>query len=733
MKSTWRLAIALGSFLAWSLGACTVTAATGNAGAVLRATILDAATGRPAACNVALTDSQGRLVVESASYKSGFRCDGRFEKSLPAGHTRLRVTRGPETRAVERVLQLAPGATNEVQIELERVVDLRKRGWFSGDSHAHMIHGERTIPVTFDDVALAARAEDLQYLSLAQAWSMEEATPEKLEVELGRRSRPDCVLNWNLEAPKNYYRGDAGRCLGHCWTLGLRGRTEAGGDVIELLMDASAHDYQSAKKVFANFESHALIHAQGGATFYSHPLRWWMGAWGGQGGYPKVEEMRVSNMAVELPLDTLIGPTYDGIDVITSGGEFKGFELWALLLNHGYRLAAVASSDACFDRPGGAVPGTARTYTQLEGEFSMESVTRATAQGKTFATTGPLILASVDGQAPGAIFPADGKPRVLSLAAWGEASDTNGLRAVEVLRNGVAIQEYHFAPAIPDWSTNLTLRVQESAWFCVRVRAGVADRERGITGAFYFEAPGSKPPAPVLARVRVRIKDAATGQSLSGDLVEVAYQGTLGRDERKHAFAGEGTITMPGTRRLRAEVPGYVPQTLSPFLDNPAMVETVTRLEEKDLTDWRTYERLREMLGDVHLTFSLEKSDRCALAHDTIPGGCAGWFCLARGVRGAVATFLNRAGDPIAPGLRGPAAGLLAPAVVVLEQYGQVTIEGVKDQMRRARDRSRYGGFGILPFGKEFSPAVSQRRLFRGVWSCPGAGQGARAQAVPLR
>ncbi len=57
--------------------------------------------------------------------------------------------------------------------------------------------------------------------------------------------------------------------------------------------------------------------------------------------------MRISNMAVELPLDTLIGPTYDGIDVITGGGEFKGFELWAMLLNHGYRLAAAAHAGRC--------------------------------------------------------------------------------------------------------------------------------------------------------------------------------------------------------------------------------------------------------------------------------------------------------------------------------------------------------------------------------------------------
>lgn len=41
-----------------------------------------------------------------------------------------------------------------------------------------------------------------------------------------------------------------------------------------------------------------------------------------------------------------------------------------------------------------------------------------------------------------------------------------------------------------------------------------------------------------------------------------------------------------------------------------------------------------------------------------------------------------------------------------------VTIPTVKDQMRQARDRSRYGGFGILPFGKRFSPAYLSAEYF---------------------
>jgi hypothetical protein len=165
-----------------------------------------------------------------------------------------------------------------VAFVLRRRVDLRKRGWYAGDSHVHMLHGERTVPVGFDFVALTARAEDLQYLSLAQSWIVEPATPEALEAELQPRSTRDCLLTWNLEAPKNYYKGDAGRCLGHCWSLGMRGRTAKGLDAIQLLLEASAWDYESSKPTYANFESHHLIHSQGGAVFYSHPARWWMGS-----------------------------------------------------------------------------------------------------------------------------------------------------------------------------------------------------------------------------------------------------------------------------------------------------------------------------------------------------------------------------------------------------------------------------------------------------------------------
>jgi hypothetical protein len=80
-------------------------------------------------------------------------------RRLPPGPTKLRITRGPEYQAVERELELRPAESRVMEIVLERPVNLRRRGWFAGDSHVHMIHGERTVPVSFEEVVLAARAE----------------------------------------------------------------------------------------------------------------------------------------------------------------------------------------------------------------------------------------------------------------------------------------------------------------------------------------------------------------------------------------------------------------------------------------------------------------------------------------------------------------------------------------------------------------------------------------------
>src|SRR6266446_761811 len=587
----------------------TITRALGQE-AVLRININDAATGFPTACTVQLVDAQGKLMIENESFKSGFRSPGSFSKHLPPGPTSLRITRGFETRTFSTNFDLAPNQEKTLTVRLERSVDLRQRGWYGGDSHVHMLHGERTVPVDFDFVKLTAQTEDLQWLSLAQAWILDEPTPEALDKELRSRSTRNCVLSWNLEAPKNYYKGDAGRCLGHCWNLGMEGRTRDGLNVIQVLLAASAWDYESSKPTYANFESHRLIHSQGGAVFYTHAARWWAGPWGGRGGYPKQERMRVSNMAVELPLDTLIGPTYDGMDLLTGSGETvanaKSFQLWTLLLNHGYRLAATASSDACFDRPGGGVPGIVRTYTFLPGGFSLRKAAEAIAAGRTFATTGPLLLATVDAGPPGSVFRVGTKSRVLAIEAWAAGSDAHGLERLEILRNGQPFRNFLFEGHPGSIRTKITFQESTAAWYCARIFGPDPEKQVAISGAFYFEDHAGGRPSPVAAQVHAQLVDSESGKRLSGTLTEVTYYGTIPRTGKRHVLKlGEERLAVPGTVRLRAEAKGYEPLTLSPFLDCPDLVRTVTEMSDADLVNWKTFERLTKQLSNIELVFRL--------------------------------------------------------------------------------------------------------------------------------
>ena len=343
-------------------------------------------------CSVALRDATGALAIENRSYTAGFRSTGEFHKDLPAGPARLIVSRGFDFIAETRDVFIRPGETAELEVRLGRRSPLRRLGWVCGDHHVHMTHGESRMRVDFDYIGLAARAEGLDCLSVAQAWNLPNPTADAAEAECRRVSTPDCELAWNLEEPKNYYRGDASHCIGHCWFVGAQSSPTIAAELLGL----SALDYESAKTPTPNFESHALIHRAGGVIAYTHPCRWWTGQWGGRGDYPVEQRKFISNLAAELPFDTVAGPTYDALDILMQTNEKQvnahGLALWFLLLDRGYRVRATASSDATFDNEGRGTPGKVRLYTRVDGRPSIRAVADATRAGRSFVTSGPLLL-----------------------------------------------------------------------------------------------------------------------------------------------------------------------------------------------------------------------------------------------------------------------------------------------------------------------------------------------------
>jgi hypothetical protein len=602
-KLSRRSALAAMGSVAWP--ARGLAAATG----VLHARIISSETGATAPCSVALRDASGALAIENRSYTDGFRCTGEFRKELPAGPARLQVTRGFDFAGEQRDVTIRPGETTDIEIRLRRRTPLSPLGWLCSDHHVHMTHGESKIRVDFDYIALAARSEGLDYVSVGQFWNLPEPTATAAEAECRRVSTSDCTLAWNLEAPKNYFRGNASQCIGHCWFVGAR----ASDTIADELLGLSAHDYESEKTPVPNFESHALIHRQGGVIAYTHPCRWWTGKWGGRGGYRVEERKFISNLAAELPFDTVAGPTYDALDILMQTHEKEvnanGQKLWFMLLNHGYRPCGTASSDATFDNEGRGTPGKVRVYTRVEGERTVAKVADAIRICRSFATSGPLLLFDVDGRQPGETIRVDVPARrVARIHAWASGVPGERLSEVELIRNGEVVKTFRVTEGLTAFQAEYDWVEEGGSWMIARCFGKDRENQIAITNPIFFDRPGWTAPAPAKASVSIRATDARTGRGLGASCEAIEMIGRAShRLFRQEIRDGALQLELPATTRIRVEAPGYKPLTRSIFLDSAPILEATLQMRVEHLLDWSTYERMRRLLADVRLDFPLER------------------------------------------------------------------------------------------------------------------------------
>jgi len=586
-------------FLLWTAAAAPSATIAGR--------VIDAETGAVVPATITIRASDGVIVTDHPSFQAGFRSPGTFEKQVPAGETTIVVSRGFDYLAVERRFTLAADERRTETFQLRRRSTLRREGWYCGDNHDHMIHGERSILVDFPYVTLAARAEGLDYLAAAQDWNIPDHSPEALDRATRALSVPGFTLTWNLEAPKNYWRGDASHTLGHGWTVGMRGRTADGRDAIAELLALSAMDYESEKAPVPNFEIQALIHSLGGISAYSHPARWWRGKWGGQGIYPVEENKFVSNMAAELPFDTVCGPTYDAIDILMPPQEVKAnqeaMKLWFLLLNHGYHMAASGSSDATFDRPGGGVPGKVRMYTRLDGGVEMARVAAAIRAGRSFVTSGPLLALEIGGHASGDVVELPAHAQKGRIRAWADR-----LTRVELIRNGVVVRTFDAAAGKTEFAADFDVTFDNSesgpAWYIARCH-GADEMQAAFTNPVWFEPRGWQPPQAWRARTGVTVVD-GSGKPLDGVAEVVRMVGTEAVVESRTPFRG-GKISLdaPGTARVRVRVPGYKTAMQSIFMDYAPLRDVTVNMRPEQLTDWDTFERIRGLLREVTLEFRM--------------------------------------------------------------------------------------------------------------------------------
>jgi hypothetical protein len=357
---------------------------------------------------------------------------------LPLGKVYVEISKGFEIRPVRTVVEVTPD-TEEIAVEIEKVLPWREKGWITADTHVHFLSPMSAL--------LEGAAEGVNVVNLlASQWG-------ELMTNVGDF---DGKTTWGSKEAggdgEHLVRvGTENRqhVLGHISLLGYNGgiiapMTTGGpdesalGDPIEILLTEWARQCkrQGGLVVLPHFPQPRAEHA---ASIVSGDID-----------------------ALEM---TAWGNLYGGIDPYSLSD-------WYRYLNCGYLVAAVGGTDKM---SANTAVGTVRTYARLDSSnpFTYANWMDAVWRAETFVTYGPLLEFVVDGHPMGTRIGMSASGGTVDVT-WQVASVTVPMSRVELIVNG----EIRESVAVPpeqgggSWS----VKVDRSTWLALLVRGHYADK-----------------------------------------------------------------------------------------------------------------------------------------------------------------------------------------------------------------------------------------------------------------
>ncbi len=362
---------------------------------------------------------------------------------LSLGKVYIEISKGFEIRPVRRIVEVTT-ETEEIQIELSRVLPWREKGWVTADTHVHFLS-----PMS---ARLEGAAEGVNVVNLlASQWG-------ELMTNVGDF---DGATTWGSRetGQDGEYLVRVGtenrqHVMGHISLLGYKGQiiapmTTGGpdesalGDPIEILLTEWARQ----------------CHKQGGLVVLPH--------------FPNPRAEHAAS---------IISGDIDALEMTSWGDLYSGINPYSLsdwyrYLNCGYMVPAVGGTDKM---SASTAVGTVRTYTRLDEQtpFTYGAWMNAVRRGETFVTYGPLLEFSVDGLPMGrriAMNRTGGTVEVM----WQVSSVTVPMTRVELVVNGeiresVAVDAADGigADAAGTWSIHL----DKSSWVALLVRGHYEDQ-----------------------------------------------------------------------------------------------------------------------------------------------------------------------------------------------------------------------------------------------------------------
>lgn len=349
--------------------------------------------------------------------------DGSCQGWLPRGDVVVEIARGFEYRPVREVVRIEPGQ-RELTLEITRLLDMAKLGWYSGDSHVHFLSTQ--------GAHLEQQCEDLHVVNLLQSqWGSLFTNTEDFT---GRVSK----------TPDGHYLTYVGQenrqhLLGHLVLWGLK-------EPVMPWCSAGPSEAEiggSLETTVADWADRA--HSQGGTVVIPHFP------------FPNGE-----------PAVLVATGRADAVESIAWG--YPQQEAYYSYLNCGFKLPLVGGTD----KMSSEVPvGLYRTYAKLDEEFSYDAWCAAVRAGRTFVSGGPIIQLSVEGREIGDTVELSGAG-TLQVSAWAESIFP--LSTLDIVVNGQVVASTGNAqPGGQRLSLNEPIAITGHSW--------VAARCWGATGA----------------------------------------------------------------------------------------------------------------------------------------------------------------------------------------------------------------------------------------------------------
>ena len=451
-------------------------------GGLLTVKVVDSTTGRPAACRVNVVgpngnyyqpvdsplepfnaqnagcQANGETHPPSRYYGWHFYAAGEFRVRVPAGDIRIEVWKGYEYKPVRQSVAVQAGDRRQVRIELQRVAPMHDLGYYSGDTHIHF--NRRNAEDEQQALDLIA-AEDIRYGFLL-AMNDPPSYSGRMDLQEWPQLRgfgPSSVLtrgNYGIASGQEY----RAKTYGHICLL-MHERLVLEGAVVD----------PNNWPVFGQIGQRTR--QLGGFAFHAH------------GGYSQ-----------EIYADYVQEAT-DGVELLQMA-HYRGIGLtgWYRILNTGFRFPGLAGSDFPYTR----ALGDCRTYVYSPKPPDFTEWARGAAEGRSFFTTGPLLLLEVEGSRPGDQIDVEKRAEQGVKARVRVRCEVTPIQRLDLIVNGNTFKRWEVptgAGNVGTWHEySVEIPVDQPLWIAARAhsisRTGRSDAE-AHTNPVYVNVGGRQP------------------------------------------------------------------------------------------------------------------------------------------------------------------------------------------------------------------------------------------------